>query len=31
MWFRDKKGSMRLVLRNNFNTDSEYYNFIAKL
>lgn len=31
MWFRDKKGNMRCVLRKNFHSDSEYYNFIAKL
>lgn len=31
MWFRDSKGTMRLILRNDFNSDSEYYNFIAKL
>lgn len=31
MWFRDKNGVMRCVLRKNFHTDTEYYQFIAKL
>jgi hypothetical protein len=31
MWFRDREGKMRQVIREDFYTDSEYYNFIANL
>ena len=31
MWFRDNNGNMVCVLRKNFHTDTEYYQFIAKL
>lgn len=31
MWFRDKKGVMRCVLRKDFHTDSEYFEYISKL
>jgi hypothetical protein len=31
MWFRDKNGVMRYVLRNDFHTDSEYYDYISNI
>jgi len=31
MWFRDSKGNMRLILRENYYTDSEYYEAISNL
>jgi hypothetical protein len=31
MWFRDKNGNMRCVLRKDFYTDTEYYQFIINL
>ena len=31
MWFRDSNGKMRLVLRDNFHTDSEYCDYITDL
>lgn len=31
MWFRDNTGKMRQVLRDNFHTDTAYYDFITSL
>jgi hypothetical protein len=31
MWLRDKNGQMRQVMRENFHTDSEYYNYMKSL
>jgi len=31
MWFRDKDGNMRCVLRQDFHTDSEYYEYIRNI
>lgn len=31
MWFRDKNGLMHCVLRKDFHTDTEYYEYISKL
>jgi len=31
MWFRNKKGKMVCVMRENFHTDSQYYEFILNL
>jgi len=31
MWFRDKNGGLHCIMRNDFHTDTEYYEYIAKI
>jgi hypothetical protein len=31
MWFRDKEGNLHCIMRKDFHTDTEYYEYIAKV